>query len=157
MNHKDLVTLLKENDLTVSHQRLSILDYLSDSEEHPTCEMIYTGLKNSGHSTLSRATVYNNIKAFVNAGIVHELEIGDHERRYDMDTEEHSHFFCRNCGEIVNLELDHKVQTDLQDNLEAKAPGYVVERKSVNFTGLCPTCYKAQENAREHDKTKFRN
>lgn len=140
MNQEELVTLLKHNDLAVSQQRLSILAYLMAHREHPTCEMIYRGLKQAGHPTLSRATVYNNIRAFVDSGLVRELEIGDHERRYDIDTSEHSHFFCRSCGKIINLALSDELTHALRRSLSERMPGTVLERQDIHFTGLCPNC-----------------
>lgn len=152
MSHENLVTMLKDNGLSVSHQRLAILDYLAKHHDHPTVEMIYTGLKADGHPTLSRATVYNNIKAFVNAGLIHELEIGDHERRYDFETHEHSHFYCRHCGKIFNMDIPEHLQDELTDNFRSSAPGCTIERQIVNFVGLCPECRKqvAKENADDH-------
>lgn len=155
MRHEELVTLLKEKGLSVSHQRLAILDYLAKHHDHPTVEMIYTGLKADGHPTLSRATVYNNIKTFVNAGLIHELKIGDHERRYDFETQEHSHFYCRNCGTILNLDIPEELQNELIENFKCSAPGCLVERQIVNFAGLCPDCreHLEQEDAEHQHPT----
>jgi Fur family peroxide stress response transcriptional regulator len=144
MNDERLFMMLKSKDLSVSHQRLSILDYLVRNRGHPTCEMIYNGLKKSGNPTLSLATVYNNIRTFVDVGIINELEIDSNERHYDIETEEHSHFHCRSCGKILNVELTEELQDKLLEIIEHSVPDCVIERKNVYFSGICPECQENQ-------------
>lgn len=140
MKDEQLFMLLKSKGLSVSHQRLCILDYLLRHEDHPTCEMIYNGLKNAGNPTLSLATVYNNIRAFVDAGLVKELKIGCQERHYEIDKNEHSHFFCKECGKILNVNLTDALNDQLEEIAEHSVPDCLVESKHVSFSGLCPDC-----------------
>ncbi|MGI6078192.1 MAG: Fur family transcriptional regulator [Fastidiosipilaceae bacterium] len=136
--------MLKDNDLAVSNQRIEILQYLVDHRDHPTCEMIYRKLKESGNLSLSRATVYNNVKTFVEAGLLQELELGDHERRYDVDTKDHCHFYCQECGNIFNLNMSNELEQALQTHLNNELSGSHLKKKTINYLGICPNCSPSQ-------------
>ncbi|MDO5733547.1 MAG: Fur family transcriptional regulator [Eubacteriales bacterium] len=138
--YQELVEILRENGLSISHQRVSVLNYLYAHRDHPTADMIYRGLKQQNIPTLSRATVYNNIRAFVAAGLVKELQVGDYERRYDIDVDEHCHFYCRECGQIINLKLPAKIVDAVISAVKTEFPDSQVDNYSVNFTGICNKC-----------------
>lgn len=143
MHHEMLVQMIRDKGLSVSHQRVAMLHYLMESEEHPTVEMIYNDLRTNGYPTLSRATVYNNLKAFVDAGLVNELELGDHEHRYDANTRAHGHCYCRQCVAILNVALPETLTEELVESIRKEAPNFYPEQPCVNFTGLCSDCRNA--------------
>ncbi len=125
--------LLVDSGIRPSYHRLKILEYLQAHLSHPTVDDIFTALS-ADIPTLSRATVYNTLRTFTEAGLVHELTIDPDAQHYDPILTEHGHFKCKACGEIFNFDLDfthlHPVGLD----------GFQVDHKNVCYSGLCPGC-----------------
>jgi len=82
---------------------------------------------------VSRATVYNALSEFVAAGLLSAIE-GTGSQLYDPNVAPHHHFRCRVCHRLVD------VHPRGADRLGLGEPGYVVERTSVVFEGVCPSC-----------------
>ncbi len=125
--------LLKRN-INPSHQRIKVLEYLSVHKNHPTVDDIFIDLKKE-MPTLSKSTVYNTIKVFVNEGLVQELNIEDNEIRYDLNILLHGHFKCKNCGMIYDFDIDVKAINNFNGLDEFK-----IDSQSVYFKGICREC-----------------
>lgn len=120
-------------NINLSHQRLKVLEYLTKNQCHPTVEQIFSDLKKD-ISTLSKTTVYNNLRMLSEAGLVRIVAIEDNETRYDVITECHGHFKCESCGTIYDFRID-------MDSLTCKdLNSFQVNDKNVYFKGLCPRC-----------------
>jgi Fur family transcriptional regulator, peroxide stress response regulator len=124
--------LIKKN-IQPSHQRIKVLEYLHAHQCHPTVDQIYNSLKKDV-PTLSKSTVYNTLNTFVQAGLVKELHIEDHETRYDIITENHGHFKCESCGTIYNFAIN------MDDFFSEELNNFRVHDKNVYFKGICPKC-----------------
>lgn len=124
---------LKDRNISLSHQRLKILEFLSQSRSHPTAEEIYLALKKD-MVTLSRTTVYNTLRVLEEAGMARALGIEDHEARFDLSPSDHGHFKCSSCGKVSDVPMDIKA-------LFPKAMNHwQVDETSVYFKGICPDC-----------------
>lgn len=130
---KDLEKELKNRNINLSYQRLKILEYLNQNHCHPTVDQIYKGLHEI-IPTLSKTTVYNTLKKLVEEDLVRVINIEDNETRYDINTENHGHFKCDNCGTIFDfsINMDSLVCVELED--------FRVFDKNVYFKGICPQC-----------------
>ena len=93
INSNSLSEMLKKHSIKPSHQRLQILNYIILNPCHPTIDQIYSRL-HTELPTLSRTTIYNTLRIFVEAGLVQEVTIENNEVRYDARTESHGHFKC---------------------------------------------------------------
>ena len=62
--------------------------------------------------------------------------------RFDAVTRPHTHFQCRFCGALMDLEA---MPYDEALDRAAAAQGYQVTGHSLVFTGACPRC-AAQEH-----------
>jgi len=133
INHEVLNRKMKEKGIRSSYQRLRILEYLNSVESHPTVDEIYHALM-ADIPSLSKATIYNTLHTFVDAGLVRTLSIEDAELRYDYEIENHGHFQCQRCGSINNfkINIDEVSINGLQD--------FEIKEKNVYFKGLCPAC-----------------
>ncbi len=132
MDRGALKQILTEHQLKSSEQRLMILEYIGHAEFHPTADEIFQAI-NKEKPLLSRATVYNTLKSFVEKGVIQALDLRDHETRYDFKTEAHGHFRCNICGSIYNVDLPDSL-------LELDLPGFTIEEHAINFRGICPAC-----------------
>jgi Fe2+ or Zn2+ uptake regulation protein len=129
------VKILKENDLKITSQRLIVLRYLDENCTHPTADQIYTDLKTNNPS-LSKTTVYNALDALQKHGIIQAITISGSELRYDINHGMHHHFYCKRCGNIVDIELSCP-------NVEKMSEyGHKVEEIHGYIKGICKDCLK---------------
>lgn len=119
-----------------SVQRLAIFEYVRQSCQHPTAEVVYEALRDELGS-LSLTTVYNTLKLFVDAGIISMLTIDDTFRCFDGNRSCHAHFRCNNCGKIIDL----KMKKDFISLVEG-GEGYKITDAQLYLKGLCPNCIK---------------
>lgn len=118
-----------------SRQRELIYNAVLGSKEHPTAEMVYHWLK-PANPNLSLGTVYRNLNLLAQEGILIRMPFP--VERYDGDVHPHSHFRCKDCGRVFDIELDQGSEID---KAAAKAaPGFQVEGHELTFTGVCPEC-----------------
>ncbi|REE85405.1 Fur family peroxide stress response transcriptional regulator [Paenibacillus taihuensis] len=127
---------LKSTGVRMTPQRYAILSYLMHSMTHPTADEIYKSLSPSFPS-MSVATIYNNLRLFVEAGLIRELTYGDDSSRFDADLSEHYHAICRSCGTIVDF--DYPPLTDVEA-AASKETGFKVEGHRMEIYGICADC-----------------
>lgn len=130
---EELSNELKKNNIRLTHQRLKVLEYLSNSTKHPTVEQIYKELKQEVPS-LSKTTIYNTLNYLAELNLVKVLAIDDNEAHFDAVTETHGHFKCDSCGEIYDFDIQmDSCNTENLDNFK-------INEKVVYFKGTCPGC-----------------
>jgi len=134
----DFIEILKEHEIAPSLQRIKILEYLHNYKTHPTADMIYKALINE-IPTLSKTTVYNTLKAFVEKRILAELSLFENEVRYEYNTEPHIHFKCIKCGNIYDISKSYEC---LQNK---NVDGHKVLEHHINLKGICKNCRDKEE------------
>ena len=129
----ELSNELKKNNIRLTHQRLKVLEHLSNSTNHPTVEQIYNALKKEVPS-LSKTTIYNTLNYLAELKLIKVLAIDDNEAHFDAVTAEHGHFKCDSCGRIYDFDIDmDSCNTEKLDNFK-------INEKTVYFRGICPKC-----------------
>ncbi|MDR7870891.1 MAG: Fur family transcriptional regulator [Tissierellaceae bacterium] len=135
VNFDDLTKELKNKNIRLSHQRLKVLEFITNNRIHPTVDQIYSEL-HKDIPTLSKTTVYNSLNALIDVGLVKVITIEDNETRYDIVTDDHGHFKCESCGKIYDFEIN-------LDSLGSKdLSNFKINNKDVYFKGICPECIK---------------
>lgn len=125
--------VLRDNGLKVTPQRLEILRYLDTHHTHPTVDRIYSELKIDNPS-LSKTTVYNTLQHLGEHGLVHTLTISGSESRFDGNINQHHHFLCKECGNIIDIDFECP-------NIErVEKGGHRVDEIHGYFKGLCADC-----------------
>lgn len=132
-NLNQLKEVLQQRGVTLSFQRLKVLEYLVVHKNHPTVEEIYHNLHKE-IPTLSKSTVYNTLKTLVEVDVVKEILIENNEARYDIITDFHGHFKCEQCGKIYNFDIQ------LDDMALDGLNKFFIKQKDVYFKGVCPDC-----------------
>ena len=124
---------LIENDIKPSYQRIKIFEYLYQEMNHPTVDVIYKTLAPE-IPTLSKTTVYNTLKLFVDKGITSTLTIENNEVRYDAATSLHGHFKCTDCGIIIDIpiNIEQLKINELQD--------FKIDETLIHLKGKCNKC-----------------
>ena len=130
----------KKRGLSVTHQRQVIYDALMGMQGHPSPEAIYEEVRRQIPS-VSLATVYKNIKTFVDRGILREVSLPHGSARLETNLAPHHHLVCVRCKSIVDLD-----DADVEPvRLKAEVPrGFRVQRYSVEVIGLCRDCAAAE-------------
>ena len=136
---KELKRLLLEKGIKPTYQRIKVLEYLNKNKNHPTVDMIYVALYKKV-PTLSRTTVYNTLDAFSKNGLVNVLTITGSELRYDIHTEQHHHFLCKECGRIIDMNIKCPYLE------RAKNGEHKIEEIHGYFKGICKDCLAKQKN-----------
>ncbi len=129
----DVGDFLKTNGIKPSYQRIKIYEYLMQNKDHPTVESIYNAL-NGQIPTLSKTTVYNTLKIFIDKGIAMAITIDDTEVRFDAFVETHGHFKCQHCHEVYdfNVNFEGAVGDQLAD--------FEILEQQMFFYGICKNC-----------------
>ncbi|MFD0871096.1 MULTISPECIES: peroxide-responsive transcriptional repressor PerR [Paenibacillus] len=137
---------LKMSGVRMTPQRYAILSYLLDSTCHPTADDIYRALEDRFPS-MSVATVYNNLKVFIESGLVRELTFGDNSSRFDADMSNHYHAQCEQCGVIVDFH--YPTLTDIEQQA-AHETGFQVRGHRVEVSGICKECMEKNAHNSTH-------
>ena len=131
------VTLLKEVGLSPTMQRVAILHYLLLNKNHPSVNMIYKAIRKEIH-TLSKTSIYNILKLFKKHNLVFTVPTDEDEKHYDLGLTSHSHFICRNCNKIYDVESSKiKVRNIIED--------HKIEYYDIVFYGVCKKCKKGRK------------
>ena len=123
-----------------SYPRVKVLDYMLEKRNHPTVDMIYSALSKE-IPTLSRTTVYNTVRLFVDKEVVQMIGIDEQEVRYDADLHRHAHFRCDLCGDIYDLEVESSgLFIKNTESLKIREIHYYLK-------GLCKHCQTLPESS----------
>ena len=119
-----------------SIERQLILDYVLNSCEHPTAEMIYRDLKKE-IPNLSLGTVYRNLNLLVERNLIKKIVVPNNVDRFDKTLIDHDHMTCIKCGRILDISTDYILR--YIDKLE-KEKGYKIISHNLHYNGICDKC-----------------
>jgi Fur family ferric uptake transcriptional regulator len=135
INH-EIATLLRDNGLSVTKQRLFVFELLEDSEPLTIYE-----LYDLAKGQLDRASLYRIITVFEKLGIVQRINIGWKYKieLSDKFSEHHHHLTCVNCGRIIPINED-----ELEAFVEglSKSHDFKPTEHQVEVQGYCSNCSK---------------
>jgi len=117
-------------------QRQIIMDTLKRLRTHPTVDEIYNAIKQI-HPTISKSTVYRNLRQLAENGEIRQLSLPDGLERYDGCMDRHYHFRCYTCGKVFDVDIEYL--TDINEKVHRKY-GFQIDRHEVVFTGICLHC-----------------
>jgi Fur family ferric uptake transcriptional regulator len=125
-----------------TRQRQIVLETVLSTMDHPTAEWVFRQTRRR-MPRISLATVYRNLKALVEEGLVREIHAGGHPARYDGNTGRHYHIRCLSCGRVNDLPMS--VDTRLEEEA-GRAMNYRVVSHQVEVLGVCPLCHDTNNN-----------
>jgi len=102
MSAQDARELLKEHGLRYSKPRAFMLGYFLEQDRHVSADRLYLDLKERGHN-VSLSTVYLNLNALSDAGLVHEFKGLSGETLFDSNVQDHHHLICEATGESIDV------------------------------------------------------
>lgn len=130
----DFETLLHQNNLKITPQRIAILNEIA-ALGHATIDEIYEKIKTL-YPSISLATIYKNITSLQEVNMIHELKLPNQKQHYEIVKSPHIHLVCNACGMIVDMDIPHHkfVQSCAQQS------GYKITEATIALLGICPRC-----------------
>ena len=118
-----------------TRQKDLILEAIKNNRTHPTIYEICK-LVQEIDPTIGQATIYRNIKKFVENGKIYVVKTRNGVDRYDYYNR-HLHFECLQCGKIIDIE-----DSDLFSELEKKAKTRMekITDYKISLEGYCGEC-----------------
>ena len=116
-----------------SVQRIAIMQYLLEHKTHPTVDDVYKGLCRE-MPTLSRTTVYNTLRLLSDNNAVQMITIDEHRVCYDGVVEPHTHFYCKQCKSIIDI--DDNIPFDSRKSID----GNSIDCVQLYYRGTCSKC-----------------
>ncbi len=125
---------LEGSGLRCTPQRYGVMAFLTDHAGHPTAPEIFAAV-NRLDPRSSRATIYNNLRDLVQAGLVREVAVEGRAARFDATGMRHHHFVCDRCGKVEDMEW-----YDLPRPPSGVLGKRVLRECELIVRGLCARC-----------------
>ena len=125
---------LAESGLRSTPQRYAVMAFLMGQAGHPTAAEIFEAV-NRVDPRSSRATIYNNLRHLVQAGLVREVAVEGRSARFDMKGMRHHHFICDHCGDVEDVDW-YDVPRPSAFSLGKR----VLRESELILRGLCTKC-----------------
>ena len=112
-----------------------VFDSLKKLNTHANVEQVYDDVV-IHHPTITKATVYRNLKRMESLGMVLDIGNFDGAVRYDHNCHDHAHLFCDECGRVFDVDgnfgdlCSHAIAPD----------GVEIRNFQLTFSGLCRDC-----------------
>jgi len=120
----------------MTKQRELILSILKQSDRHLTADEIFF-LAQLKMPSIAMATIYNNLNAMHEAGMINRLHIDGVADCFDKITEPHDHLLCDRCGRITDIRLP-RLAEELERELATEIEDYEL---TVHY--ICAECRRA--------------
>src|SRR6201995_1270702 len=134
MDPQTIKRSLAGSGLRSTPQRYAVMAFLMEQCGHPTAVEIFEGV-NRLDPRSSRATIYNNLRDLVQAGLVREVAVEGRAARFDAKGDRHHHFICDRCGSVEDVEWS-TVPKPAAGSLGRR----LLRECEVIFRGLCAKC-----------------
>src|SRR5246127_2284341 len=136
LTHDQFRELAAKHGLAVTHQRQVVYEAVIASHGHYSPEQIYAAVRKRIPS-ISLATVYNNLRLFVEHGLLREVSPRTSTLLVEGNLEPHHHLVCTRCKAVQDVEGDFINYK----KLSRQAPrGFDLTQPLVEVFGLCRRC-----------------
>lgn len=119
-------------------QKEIILETIKNMKNHPTADDVYKEICKHNND-IGIATVYRNLNAFAQKGLISKVIIPNASDRFDYRTDNHEHFLCEKCGKVYDANVTVKI---IPTQGSMNYTGY-----SLTLFGICDECSAAHENS----------
>ena len=120
-------------------QREHIFALLLEKRDHPTADEIFARAR-LGMPSISLATVYNCLETLVETKLIRQVNFEREPTRYCPNLTQHAHFYCRESGDIVDIELPKEILSELMNVLPK---GFSAQHIEISYDGKCNDCHDA--------------
>ena len=125
--------MILKTEVLMTKQKAAVLEVIRRDKGHHTAEEIFI-LASDALPGISRATVYNNLKALERDKLIRRITAEDASDRYDSAYIPHGHLFCKVCGGIKDFEIP-----DFNERL-SEYTGGSMDSYELKVRYVCPEC-----------------
>jgi Fur family iron response transcriptional regulator len=93
---------LEQHGIRPTSQRLQVAERLLACAQHVTAEQLLAALRQHSRR-VSKATVYNTLKLFVERGLARQIHLDPNRCVYDSTITPHHHFQVLETGEMLDI------------------------------------------------------
>jgi Fur family transcriptional regulator, peroxide stress response regulator len=136
LSHEQFRDLAWKRGLAATHQRHVVYEAVVASHGHRSPEQIYGAVRKRIPS-ISLATVYNNLRLFVEHGLLREVTPHATTLRVDGNLKPHHHLVCSRCKSVQDIEGDFINFKQIAGQLPK---GFDLTQPLVEVFGLCRRC-----------------
>ena len=116
-----------DHGLRMTDQRRIIAKVLSDADDHPDAEEVYSRAS-AIDPKISLATIYRTVRLFDEAGIIETHDFRDGRARYETaDSEHHDHLIDVQTGDVIEF-VDDEIEA-LQKRIAEKLGYELVDHR----------------------------
>ena len=126
---KSLLQALRTRGIQPTAQRLAVARFVLKTSRHPTADEVWEKVRRQ-NPTLSRATVYNTLRLFVEKGLLRTQAMREGALVFDPHVARHHHFIDEETGEIFDVPWEA-----VRVSGEKALPGYEVRAYQVVMRG----------------------
>lgn len=104
----EVIAMFRERGIIVTLQRMEIAQTLLSRPQHLSADQILSKVNNGreGDAIVSKATVYNTLRLFVEKGLVREIFADPTQVYYEPATGDHYHFYRTDTGELIDVDTE---------------------------------------------------
>lgn len=131
-----LKQFIETKGLRNTPQRNAIVKIIFSSGEHFNADELWDRIRKT-QIRASRATVYRTISLLEEAGLLHEVDLGDEQKTYDpnfVDSPAHNHLVCIDCGNVLEFDDAH---IQVMNDCAARRLGFRPSRQTLKIEACC--------------------
>lgn len=115
---------------------MAVYQALMEAEGHPAAEDVFNVVKEE-FPNISFDTVYRTLVTFSEIGIIDIVEGHGAPRRFDVNPDNHHHFYCIGCGRIIDFYSEAIDQARIPAEINQKCR---IFSKRMVLKGYCNAC-----------------
>jgi len=122
----------------VTPQRAVILETVAHMQGHRSAQEVFDTARERLPG-LNIATVYRTLDTLHHAGIIDLFSLSPELIRYSLhdDSNKHAHLYCRNCGCVIEVEMEPFDRLALEIEREL---GFTIDSNHLSLQGICQEC-----------------
>ncbi|MEM8865658.1 MAG: Fur family transcriptional regulator [Planctomycetota bacterium] len=138
---------LQSKGKRITQQRRALVDHVFSRHEHfDADELIESLSRESTSGKVSRATIYRALEEFVEAGLLHKMNLGGRSvYEHDYGYPQHDHLYCQECDTLIEFQSEELLE--LREAV-ARLHNFRVTGHRLIISGVCESC--ATKRHRRH-------
>jgi Fur family iron response transcriptional regulator len=136
MQRGEIAEMLRNHGIAPTHQRIEIAGVLFSRCEHLSADRLMT-IVNARYSEVSKATIYNTLRLFLEKSLIREVIVDPTRVFYDPNIAPHHHFYNMASGELTDIDADNlqlAVMPDLPAGMMADSIDVIVRIRPNDTT-----------------------
>lgn len=134
----DIQKQLAASGMRTTPERARLLEVLGRAKKPLSSKELHEKVTGA----MDRVTVYRNLEAFVDAGIIRKIDVGHRHAHYEVLGEtEHHHLICTGCSHMEDVKWCPDPNETTRILKESKRFARI-HRHALEFYGLCTNCAK---------------